>query len=297
MGQTDLDRTAPATVRLNGADGLRLTADVWGHKGAPKVLMLHGGGQTRHSWKATGGLLAQQGFQVVALDSRGHGDSDWSPQKHYGFERNRDDVLAVLDQVGGPVIIIGASMGGLTGILVAEEAGPERVRGLALVDIVPRFETRGGDRVGEFMRGAPEGFSSLQEAADAIAAYLPHRPRPKSTEGLRRNLRLREDGRWHWHWDPAMMANPPKGDPIAYMASLEKKASSLTIPVMLLHGKLSDVVTDEGVGRFRAAVPGLEVVSLPGVAHTAAGDDNDAFTRAVEDFCARLLGTDRTRPS
>lgn len=297
MSETDFDRTAPTTVRFNGADGLRLTADVWGHEDSPKVLMLHGGGQTRHSWKDTGGILARQGFQVFALDSRGHGDSDWSPQGHYGFERNRDDVLSVLEQVGAPVIVIGASMGGLTGILVADEAGPDKVRGLALVDIVPRYEARGSGRISEFMRGAPRGFSSLEEAAEAIAAYLPHRPRPKSTEGLRRNLRLWKDGRWHWHWDPTMMAAPPTGDPAAYMASLEATAAALTIPLMLLHGKLSDVVTDEGVDRFRAVVPGLEVVALPGVAHTAAGDDNNAFTRAVEGFCVRLIDTDPTLSS
>jgi pimeloyl-ACP methyl ester carboxylesterase len=277
---------SPTTVSLRGADALKLTADVWGPEDAATVLMLHGGGQTRHSWKATSHILAEAGLRVVALDLRGHGDSDWSPDGDYGIDRHCADVLEVLGQLDTPVTIIGASLGALTGLLVSETAGG-RVNRLALVDMVPRFEKAGSARIRAFMQGAPDGFGSLEEAAQAIAAYLPHRRRAFNPDGLRRNLRLRENGRWYWHWDPRMWSMPPKETPEERAVRFESAARSLGIPVLLLHGALSDVVSAEGVATFRTQVPHLEVVRLPAAAHTAAGDDNDAFTTAVVEFCTR----------
>ncbi|QGG41554.1 alpha/beta fold hydrolase [Aeromicrobium yanjiei] len=286
VGEAPSNGRSPRTVSLSGADGLKLAADIWGPDTGPSVLMLHGGGQTRHSWKATSRVLADAGLRVVALDLRGHGDSDWSPDGGYGFEKNSEDVLEVLDQIDTPTTIIGASLGGLTGLL-ATAAAPDRVRRLAMVDVVPRFEAAGSARIRDFMRGAPRGFASLDEAADAIAAYLPHREKPRSTDGLRRNLRLRDDGRWYWHWDPQMMEKPPTTTPGERSAQLEAAARTITVPVLLLQGKLSDVISDHGVEEFRGHVPHLEVVTLNGAAHTAAGDDNDAFSAAVVEFCSR----------
>ena len=201
--------SAPQTVTFRGVDDLTLVADEWNHErgGRPTVLMLHGGGQNRYSWKNTGQILADHGFHVVALDSRGHGDSDRSPTANYAVEALCADILQVLYQIGRPVVLIGASMGGLTGILAAHEAGPELVTKLVLVDVVPRFEKDGSARIRDFMFSHVHGFDSLEEAADAVAAYLPHRTKPRSPEGLKKNLRLR-DGRWYWHWDPAFLTKP-----------------------------------------------------------------------------------------
>jgi pimeloyl-ACP methyl ester carboxylesterase len=275
-----------STVTLSGADGLKLIADRWGPEDGSGVLMLHGAGQTRHSWKSAGRVLGAAGLRVTALDLRGHGDSEWSPAGNYTLDRHRADVLSVLGQLRTPVTLIGASLGGLTGLLAAA-AAPELITRLTLVDVVPRFEKAGSQRIRDFMHGAPHGFATLDEAADAVAAYLPHRPRPRSTDGLRRNLRQREDGRWYWHWDPRMMADPPRDTPEQRAARFDAAAQSLRIPVMLVQGQLSDVVSDEGVADFQRLVPHLEVVRLANTAHTAAGDDNDAFTTAVVNFCTR----------
>jgi pimeloyl-ACP methyl ester carboxylesterase len=286
--------SAPQTVQFSGVQGLTLVGDEWLGRSAggtdaasdrPSVLMLHGGGQNRHSWKNTGQVLADIGFHVIALDSRGHGDSDRSPDADYDVDTLTADVLAVLDAIGRPVILIGASMGGLTGILVADQAGPERVTRLVLVDVVPRFEKNGSARIRDFMFSGLHGFGSLEEAADAVAAYLPHRPKPRSPEGLRKNLRLR-DGRWYWHWDPAFMTKPGD-DPELRTENFERAAADLTIPVLLIRGKLSDVVSPEGVQHFLDTVPNAEFVELSGAGHTAAGDDNDAFSDVVVTFATR----------
>jgi pimeloyl-ACP methyl ester carboxylesterase len=282
--------STPHTVEFSGVQGLTLVADEWNRgvdaaAARPTILMLHGGGQNRFSWKNTGQVLADAGFHVVALDSRGHGDSDRAPDADYDVETLTADVMQVLDAIGRLVILIGASMGGLTGILVADRAGPDRVTRLVLVDVVPRFEKNGSARIREFMFSGLHGFGSLEEAADAVAAYLPYRTRPRSPEGLKKNLRLR-DGRWYWHWDPAFMTKPGD-DPQLRTEKFEQAAADLTIPVLLIRGKLSDVVSPEGVRHFLDTVPNAEFVELSDAGHTAAGDDNDAFSNVVVTFVTR----------
>ncbi|MGA9377059.1 MAG: alpha/beta hydrolase [Mycobacterium sp.] len=283
-------KSAPQTVTFRGVDDLTLVGDEWNRDttteaSGPTVLMLHGGGQNRHSWKNTGQILADHGLHVIALDSRGHGDSDRSPSASYDVETLSSDILHVLYQIGRPVVLVGASMGGLTGIQTAYEAGPELVTKLILVDVVPRFEKDGSARIRDFMFNHIHGFDSLEQAADAVAAYLPHRPKPRSTEGLKKNLRLR-DGRWYWHWDPAFLTKPGD-DPLVRADKLEAAAMNLTVPILLIRGKLSDVVSEQGVRDFLEKVPQAEFVELSEAGHTAAGDDNDAFTDLVVGFIGK----------
>lgn len=279
------------TVSLTGPDGITLVGDEWNRPGGevdvtgPSILMLHGGGQNRHSWKNTGQVLADRGFHVLAVDTRGHGDSDRAPNADYALETLADDVLHIIDSIGRPVALIGASMGGLTGILVAKLAGPQRVTKLVLVDVVPRFEKSGSARIRDFMFNHVHGFDSLDEAAEAVATYLPHRTKPRSPEGLKKNLRLR-DGRWYWHWDPAFLTKPAD-DPFERTDKLEAAAVELEIPLLLIRGKLSDVVSAQGVQDFLALVPRTEFVELTDAGHTAAGDDNDAFSEVVVEFVTR----------
>ncbi|MDF2823787.1 MAG: bpoB [Mycobacterium sp.] len=279
--------TPSQIVEFTGVDGITLVADEWTppDPAGQSILMLHGGGQNRHSWKKTGQILADRGFHVVAVDTRGHGDSARSPDADYAVETLAADVQALIDAIGPPVVIIGASMGGLTGILVAHEAGPHRVSKLVLVDVVPRFEKSGSARIRDFMFNHVHGFDSLEQAADAVADYLPHRTKPRNPEGLKKNLRLR-DGRWYWHWDPAFLTKPAD-DPAERTDKLEAAAMALQIPLLLIRGKLSDVVSAEGVNDFLKKVPSTEFIELSGAGHTAAGDDNDAFSEAVVGFVTR----------
>lgn len=279
--------TAPETVEFRGDTSITLVADEW-NRDAPQardrltIVMLHGGGQNRFSWKNTGQVLAERGFHVVALDARGHGDSDRAPAGAYTIDALAGDLAAVLTQIARPVVLVGASMGGMTGILAARHAGPQVVRKLVLVDVIPRFESEGTHRIRDFMTRHVDGFDTLEQAADAIADYLPHRKRSVNLEGLKKNLRLRA-GRWHWHWDPAFVTTVGD-DPFVDVEELEAAAVGLQIPILLIRGRLSDVVSLEGVRDFLAKVPQAQFVELSDAGHTAAGDDNDAFTAAVVAF-------------
>jgi pimeloyl-ACP methyl ester carboxylesterase len=274
----------PEQVVFEGFEGLRLVADVWGDADAWPLLFLHGGGQTRHAWGSTAEKVASQGWRAVTIDLRGHGDSDWAPNGDYSFTAFGGDVVAVVDQLGRPPVLVGASLGGMSALLAEGTSDRTVSSGLILVDITPRTNREGIDRIKSFMTSGLGGFDSLEEAADAISAYTPQRTRRVNPTGLMKVLRQR-DGRWYWHWDPAFIQQDRTEvlpDPLAGL--LDVAVSNIHVPTMLVRGLLSDVVDQEGVDHFRATMPGATVVDVAGASHMIAGDRNDAFTDAVVTF-------------
>jgi pimeloyl-ACP methyl ester carboxylesterase len=280
----------PERVTVDAPDGIGIAADHWPGDGPP-VVLAHGGGQTRHSWGGTAAVLADRGHRVVSIDLRGHGDSGWAPDGDYTMAAFRRDALAVVDWIGEPVAWVGASLGGMTG-LHAVDALPTAFTALVLVDITPRPAAAGVSRILEFMaRDADDGFATLEDAADAIAAYQPHRPRPRDLSGLAKNLRQGDDGRWRWHWDPAFLNIRTGGRSEhardRHHGELEDIARRLELPTMLVRGKLSDLVTEDEVRDFLDMVPHAEYVDVADAAHMIAGDRNDVFTDAVATFLDR----------
>ncbi len=268
--------------------GVDLVADATGDAGAPTVLFLHGGGQTRHSWRKALVEGARRGYRAIALDLRGHGDSGWAPDGGYALPLFADDLRAVLGQIDGAPMVVGASLGGLTAMLVAGSP-PPAMRALILVDITARVDIDGAREVMAFMRSAQGGFASLDEAADAVEAYLPHRARPKNTTGLARNLRLR-DGRYYWHWDPAFMRGEDEAEANDATADLlQAAAAALTLPTLLVRGGRSTLVSEAGAREFIEMVPHADYVSIADAHHMVAGDANDAFNQAVFAFLDRQV--------
>jgi pimeloyl-ACP methyl ester carboxylesterase len=156
-----------------------------------------------------------------------------------------------------------------------------------LVDITPRVDLGGVAKVQGFMRThARDGFATVEEAADAVAAYLPHRPRPRSHEGLKKNLRLHPDGRWRWHWDPRFLdgRRSVNGDRSALEAKLLAAARRLTIPAMLVRGGSSELVHEEHAKEFLTLVPHARYADVGGARHMVAGDRNDRFAAAILQF-------------
>jgi pimeloyl-ACP methyl ester carboxylesterase len=276
------------TGRFSGFGGVTLTADVGGDSRGVPVLLLHGGGQTRHSWGRAASELSARGYYVVALDLRGHGDSDWAPDSNYGIDAQVGDIRAVMRQMPTPPVLIGASMGGLIALTVAGEAAEPAARALVLVDVTPKVDPGGRARIIGFMRDRPDGFASIEEAADAITAYLPHRPRPRDLSGLRRNLRRHADGRWYWHWDPRFFETfEPDPDSAAHRYTAA--AGNVRIPTLLIRGSKSELVTAESVRHFRESIPHAEHVDVTDAAHMIAGDRNDAFNEVMLDFLKRRV--------
>lgn len=288
--------TTPRTKELvwfTGRDGNRIAGDRVGDVNDPIVVLLHGGGQTRHSWHGTADRLAEHGWCAYSLDLRGHSDSEWSPDADYSLPAFAGDIAAVIDELARPVMLVGASLGGMTSLALGGDLRPEVVTALVLVDITHRAEPEGAQRIGEFMRGAPNGFADLDEAADAVHAYNPHRPRPKDPSGLVKNLRRHDDGRWYWHWDPAF-TNPERRRSEADLMAPDYAvtcARALRQPTLLVRGRLSDIVSDTTVAEFRALVPHAEYIDVSDAGHMVAGDRNDVFAAAVIEFLDGVAAT------
>ncbi len=277
------------TIEFEGEEGVRLVGDAVGDPSAPSVVLLHGGGQTRHSWRETANALARAGWYAVSVDLRGHGDSDWSPTSDYRHERFSGDVIAIAKSLAKrfdvPPVLVGASLGGISSLLAIHRHPGELARALVLVDIATRMEVEGAARIISFMESSPDGFASVEEAAESVAAYNPHLPRPKNLSGLERNLRLREDGRYRWHWDPAFIEGRHQSEEhLSDPNMLERAARSLTLPTLLVRGRLSDLLSEEGAQVFLEQVPHARFADVSGAGHMVAGDKNDAFTSAVTDF-------------
>ncbi len=279
----------PTPIEYKMADGVVLRGDTYGDAANPPVLLLHGGGQTRHAWGGAAVALAKAGFYAVALDQRGHGDSDWAPGGLYRIGDFAADMRTVAQTFGTLPASVGASLGGLATMLGCGEADDSSAiaRAIVLVDITPTVERAGVERIVNFMQEKMhEGFATLDDVADYVAAYLPDRPRPKSTAGLEKNLRQR-DGRWYWHWDPGFMtdldARMEDRDPERMKAATRR----LSMPALLVRGAKSDLVTPETAKEFVDLAPKGQFVDVGGAGHMVAGDKNDVFIDAVMGFLAQ----------
>ncbi|AVZ40002.1 MULTISPECIES: alpha/beta fold hydrolase [unclassified Dietzia] len=293
--ELEIETVEPRSFTVAGAAGM-LVGDVWEPSGGAdpvdEILMLHGGAQTRNSWNRAARRLATEGYRVTTMDARGHGDSDWADDGDYDIHRMVDDLELIVaarftDRLP---VLVGASLGGLTGLL-ALGTGKPVARALVLVDVTPRIEAEGVERIGEFMRSGLDGFADLEEAADAIASYQPNRRRPSNLDGLRKNLRQKDDGRWYWHWDPRFVAGATGDNAEIGNDYFEGIVPHVSEPTMLIRGSRSDIVSDESVAHLLRHLPHAYTHEVADAGHMVAGDDNAVFLDQLEWFLAEILGS------
>jgi pimeloyl-ACP methyl ester carboxylesterase len=283
------------TVRIPVREGLTLTADVAGDPRARTVILLHGGAQNRRAWDTGLRALARDGFRAMALDMRGHGDSDWAPDGRYALEDWADDLKRLVERLvaqgSGPVALVGASRGGQSALLTGADL-PALVACVVLVDVTPRTDDSGVAAIRAFMARSAAGFASVDEAGQALSTYMNRPPRAGSA-GLARIMRRDPSGRWFWQWDPRMAApqfvKPPTEEPL-----MEDAASRVRVPVLLIRAGRSELVRAQDVAQFQALTPQLEVVEIPDIGHMITGDSNDAFMPPVLAFLRRVLNDGRS---
>lgn len=283
---------AEETGSLSGA-GVQLRYSRWRGAGRP-ILVLHGGGQTRHAWEESCEHLGERGYDVTALDLRGHGQSDWSPEQAYALMDFGADVVEVLPQLGyRSAALLGFSLGGLISLHLAARR-PDVAAALMLVDVAPRVEVEGVRRIRDFMT-RHESFGSIDEVVEALREYNPNRaPDSIKPESLRRNLRERPDGRLEWHYD-RYFRTPAPTPPQEYKSrigglthdELIEDARRVACPTLVVRGAMSDVLSDEGVRELQEAIPHAEAALVERAGHQVAGDRNDAFLVAVTPFLER----------
>ena len=272
---------------FEGFQGLELTADAGGDPSHTPIVLMHGGGQTRRSWGTATTALIARGYYVVSVDLRGHGESGWPQDADYSLDAFVLDLCALLKALPRPAVLVGASLGGIIGLLAVGEQR-RQAAGLVLVDIAPEMDRQGAANISGFMSAYPDGFATVEEAAGAVSAYLPHRPKPKDTSGLRKNLRVGDDGRFYWHWDPRL-AQQSRARMANMTYRMNQAAPHVTVPTLLVRGEHSELVSEAAVASFRALLPAAEYVDVKGARHMVAGDENSLFNQAVLDFLARHI--------
>ena len=276
-------------MHFKGHGDIKIAADVWGSNNQELVILLHGGGQTRHAWGDTGKKLAEAGYHSVALDLRGHGDSEWHADGDYSIRAYKDDLVSIINEIGKPARLVGASLGGMASLVLAgDEINSDLCTALIMVDIGIYPDPVGSDRIVSFMLSGEKGFDSLENVAKSISDYLPHRKKPKDLEGLKKNLRLKDDGRYYWHWDPRFIRRRPGSRDRGHFDLQLKAAEKVTIPTLLIRGALSDVVTMEDVDYFLSVISHAKFVEIENAAHMIAGDRNDIFAEEAIKFLKSL---------
>jgi pimeloyl-ACP methyl ester carboxylesterase len=281
---------------FTASDGITLVGDGHGDPSHPPVLLMHGGGQTRHAWGGTARVLARHGWYAVCVDLRGHGDSGWSPAGNYSLDVFARDMVTLARGLARPPALVGASLSGLAALIAQGEAEAALFSALVLVDVTPRLDPAGTQHILQFMSAhLADGFATLEEAADTIAAYVPHRQRPKNLDGLAKNLRRHPDGRYRWHWDPQFMLGKKPPDVHSQHDRLFTAARNLRIPTLLVRGRMSDLVTVEAAEEFLTLAPHAKFADVSGAGHMVAGDRNDAFTAAVAEFLGDAVVEDEGR--
>ena len=276
-------------MHFKGHGGLKIAADVWGSDNNKLVILLHGGGQTRHAWGETGKKLAEAGYHAVALDLRGHGDSEWHSDGDYTIKAYKEDLVSIIKEINKPASLIGASLGGMASLLLAgDEVNSNLCNALIMVDIGIYPDPTGSDRIVNFMLSGEGGFDSLEDAAKTISDYLPHRQKPKDSGGLQKNLRLKDDGRYYWHWDPRFIRRRPGSRDKGHFDFQLKAAEKVVVPTLLIRGALSDVVTMDDVNYFLSVINQAKFVEIEKATHMIAGDMNDVFAEEAIKFLTSL---------
>ena len=276
-------------MHFKGHGGLKIVADVWGSDKESLVILLHGGGQTRHAWGETGKKLSEVGYYSIAIDLRGHGDSEWDSKGNYSISAYKQDLVSIIKEVGKPACLVGASLGGMASLLLAgDKENLNLCSALVMVDIGIYPDPEGSDRIVNFMLSGKNGYESLEAAANSISNFLPHRQKPKDLDGLKKNLRLKEDGRFYWHWDPKFIQRRSESKGRRHLDSQLKAAERVKVPTLLIRGALSDVVTMEDVKYFLSVIPHADFVEIEKAAHMIAGDRNDIFADVAIKFLKSL---------
>ena len=256
----------------------------WGDPEAPPVLLLHGGNQSAHSWDLVSLHLSDR-YRVLALDQRGHGDSEWCRGGDYSAAAMADDAAAFLRalEVRDP-IVFGHSMGGFVAMTLTK-AHPGIPRALVLVDVGPELSARGTDAIRGFMQRNIE-FDDLEEFLDNVEKYDPFRTRAHMARTVKYNLLRRADGKYVSKHDRRRFAPPEATHPGRGLAL--EDARGFACPTLVIRGADSHVLEPEAAERFAAALPDGRLMTVPDCGHNVHSQNTPGFLRAIGPFLDEL---------
>lgn len=257
----------------------------WGTAPRHPILFLHGGGLNAHTWDLV--CLALRGeYHCVALDQRGHGDSEWSPVGDYSLPAQVRDIEGFIEQLGlEHPLVVGHSMGGFAAMAYAAKFA-RRMAGLVLVDIAPELNPSGTARIRNFLAQERE-LESIDAFVERAMAFNPLRNPALLRRSLLHNLRELPNGKWTWKHDPNRI-NPTPESMRARQEEIMKEISGITCATLVLRGAQSDVLTDESAARFASALPDGRWRRVEGAGHTVQGDNPRGLVEALRPFLREI---------
>lgn len=279
-GEAGLAWSGPPSVRRVFADlgdGRRISALRWGI-GPPQLILLHGGGQNGHTWDTVALAL---GRPAIAVDLPGHGRSDWREDHDYAPVTLAGDLaVAISSWAPGGAAVVGMSLGGLAGLALSE-VRPQLVDRLAMVDIAPGTDAKRVEPIVAFLSG-PERFGSVQEMLDRTVAFSPNRPIAALRRGVLHNARQLADGSWTWRWDPIRQWR--LGEHQIDFTALWSAVDALRVPLLLVRGSASRVVSDDDVAELLRRQPTAQVAVIEGAGHSVQGDRPVELAQRLSEF-------------
>lgn len=269
--------------RIVEIGGLRFRYLDWGNEGLQPILFLHGGALTAHTWDLCC-LALRDEFHCLALDQRGHGDTDWAPDADYSIAAQREDVRGFVDELGlDRFVLAGMSMGAINALAFAIRY-PEKLSHLVIIDAGPEIRRPGSRRIRHFVNGGanPEPLDAIIERA---LAFNPRRDPKILRRSLMHNLRQQADGNWVWKYDRKRFQQ--MGDQHAVeRRSLADGLAKVTCPTLVVRGAESDVFHDEDAERLTRRLPYGRYVTIPKAGHTVQGDNPKDLAAALREFLA-----------
>jgi pimeloyl-ACP methyl ester carboxylesterase len=272
----------PPAERRVEIDGLALHYLEWGNPEAQPLVLLHGGGQSAHTWDPCCLILARR-YRCLALDQRGHGDSDWSPAGAYAIQDHVRDIAGFVDRLAlRQPIMAGMSMGGINAIAYAVEHA-SALRALVSVDVGPDVQFEPVERLMQGL-GAYRHFKSPEDAAERLSKLGARRARSLLKDTLSRNLRRERDGGWTWKYDPRTLVGLSAEDILAPRKPLWDVLGRITCPVLVVRGADSAIFSAANASEFARRLPRGTCVTVPNARHSVQTDNPRGLAEAVIAF-------------
>jgi esterase len=267
-------------------DGFRLHLLDWGGSG-PALVLLHGGALTAHTWDLVC-LALRERYRCVAVDQRGHGDSEWSPELDYGADAYVKDIEGLARELGlERAVLVGQSLGAINGLTCAARE-PDWLAGLVMVDAGPWVRSDGAQRIADFVL-APAELPSVDDYVERAISFNPRRDPELLRRSLLHNLRPLPQGGWTWKYDRRHLAEGSFERMRTRLAELERMLDHVVCPVLVVRGAESDVLSRADAERLASRLPDARLVEVPDAGHTVQGDNPVDLARAVDEFAAVAL--------
>ncbi len=256
----------------------------WGNRHLPPILFLHGGALTAHTWDLVC-LALRDEYHCIALDQRGHGDSDWAPDADYSIGAQLADTKGFVDKIGlDKFVLVGMSLGAINSLAFAI-AHPERLDALVIIDAGPEMRRPGSTRIRDFVNEVQESVT-VEAIIEKALKFNPRRDPTILRRSLMHNLRQQPDGTWRWKYDTSRFKRLDQEAHRAERARLADGLARITCPTLVVRGGESDVFHEEDAIRLAQRLPDGKFVTVPRAGHTVQGDNPKDLAGELRRFLA-----------